>query len=104
MNAQRKLSRDKAVKADFRKGRILKQVHFWKPTLKERLAIAAGGNLLIMVKVITEHSPGRCAVASMPYLTSCLTSEDANFQIESNKLMADSTLHHEVVKTPHHVE
>ena len=60
---------EREVPADFSKGRVWQDIRYYSPKWWERIAILFGWNLLIHVKVISEHSPGRVAAGVTPQIT-----------------------------------
>ena len=62
-------SREVAVAPDFTKGYQYEDVSCWRPTLKDRLQILVGFNVIIRCKMITQHKPGTVATGIFPQTT-----------------------------------
>ncbi len=63
------------------KGRRLLFHGLFIPTFWQRMKIAVGFNILMSSKVMTQHSPGRCATGVFPRLTTAVDMKDPQVQI-----------------------
>lgn len=75
-----KTPRGRELDPDWSKGRKLYQHELFKPTFINRIKILLGWNIVISMKVFTQHSPGKCAVGLFAVTTTAIDVNDPRLE------------------------